>query len=133
MTVAWFGRTITLFPSSVPIIASQIISHGGASSPHRTVNKGLSHLAIPFGSSYLNIKFFHVSLSYSCSEVFTSTSCAFVPSLPVDITSVPSACRPQASLLLLNLSSLISLALSTGVPTWITQLGVLTAFASQYN
>lgn len=52
ITVAWLGFTSFAFPSE-PMIASQISSKGGISSSYGTVNSGLSHLVIPFGSSYL--------------------------------------------------------------------------------
>lgn len=55
-TVAWFGRTTLAFPS-LPIRASQICSNSGISSSYRTVKRGLSQRFIPFGSSYLNIRF----------------------------------------------------------------------------
>lgn len=50
--VAWLGFTSFEFPSE-PIIASQISSKGGFSSSYGTVNSGLSHRVMPFGSSYL--------------------------------------------------------------------------------
>jgi len=55
-TVAWFGLTTLSFPS-LPINASQIWSKGGVSSSSRTVKSGLSHLVMPLGSSYRNIRF----------------------------------------------------------------------------
>lgn len=55
-TVAWFGLTTFAFPS-VPIRASQILSNGGVSSSSSTVNRGLSHRVMPFGSSYRKIRF----------------------------------------------------------------------------
>jgi len=50
--VAVLGLTVFAFPSD-PTMASQIFSHGGFSSSKGTVKSGLSHLVMPFGSSYL--------------------------------------------------------------------------------
>lgn len=50
ITVARFGLTFLSSPS-VPITAFQISSQGGVASSYGMVNKGLSHLVMPFGSS----------------------------------------------------------------------------------
>lgn len=51
ITVAKFGLTFFNSPSE-PINAFQMASHGGTESSYGTVKRGLSHLVMPFGSSY---------------------------------------------------------------------------------
>ena len=92
VTVARFGFT-TFTLRSDPIRVSQMASNGGISSSNRTVKRGLSHLFMPFGSSYLNTKFSKRSWAY-----------------------------PPFGLPFSNCCALISLHFSAGVPTWTSRL-----------
>lgn len=62
--VAWCDFTTLILPS-LPMSESQIWSHhDGASSSWTTMNRGLSHLVMGLGSSYLKMRFSKSSSSY---------------------------------------------------------------------
>jgi len=72
-TVARFGLTVFILPS-LPTMASHIWSHGGVLSSSTTINRGLSHLVMPLGSSYRKIRFSKSSSSYPPSFSLSASS-----------------------------------------------------------